>query len=83
VKRNLEKLETVLIVVALVSLWPLLIRYQDRAPWYRGWLIVVLAMMVWVAVRRLGRTRAAAEEAKRKRDEMERTHRPPPFLGGP
>ncbi|MBN1459699.1 MAG: hypothetical protein JXA57_09175 [Armatimonadetes bacterium] len=79
-KKTLEKLETVLILVALVSLWPLLIEY--RALWYRGWLIVVLAMMVWVAIRRLGRTRAAAEEAKRKRDEMEKMQGRPPFLSG-
>jgi hypothetical protein len=79
VKKTLEKLESVLILAALVSLWPLLTDY--RAPWYRGWLIVVLALMVWVAVRRLGRTRAAAEEAKRKRDEMEKMRRPP-FLSG-
>ena len=81
-KKTLEKLETVLILVALVSLWPLLIDYQARAPWYRGWLILILGMMVWVAARRLGRTRAAAEEAKRKRDEMEKTQGRPPFLRG-
>jgi hypothetical protein len=80
VKKALEKLETVLIMVALVSLWPLLIEYE--ALWYRGWLLVALGMMVWVAVRRVGRTRAAAEEAKRKRDEMEKMQGRPPFLGG-
>jgi hypothetical protein len=67
--------ESVLIVVALISLWPLLAGY--RPPWYRIWLLLMLAAMAWVAVRRLRRVRAAAEEAKRKRDEAERSGRPP------
>jgi fatty acid desaturase len=74
----LESVETVLIVVALVSLWPLLFGFN--AVWYWVWLTAVLAAMVWVAVRRFRRIREAAEEAKRKRDEMEKSGRPP-FLG--
>jgi fatty acid desaturase len=74
----LESIETVLIVVALVSLWPLLFRFN--AAWYWVWLTAVLAAMVWVTVRRLRRIREAAEEAKRKRDEMAKSGRPP-FLG--
>ncbi len=74
----LESVETVLIVVALVSLWPLLTGFN--AAWYQIWLAAVLAAMVWVAVRRFRRIREAAEEAKRKRDEMEKSGRPP-FLG--
>ena len=70
-----ELVETVLIVVALVSLWPLLLEY--KAAWYQVWLVAMLGAMVWVAARRIGRTRQAAEEAKRKRDEMERGGRPP------
>jgi hypothetical protein len=77
--RRLESVETVLIVVALISLWPLLLRFS--APWYQVWLAVVLGAMVWVAVRRFRRIRDAAEEAKRKRDEMEKSGRPP-FLSG-
>ena len=73
--KKLERLETVLILVALVSLWPLLLEYG--ALWYRLWLVVMLGAMVWVAARRIGRTREAAEEAKRKRDEMEKGGRPP------
>ncbi len=78
--KKLERVETALIVVALVSLWPLLWEYG--ALWYRLWLVAVLGAMAWVAVRRLGRVRAAAEEAKRKRDEMEKTGRPPFLTGG-
>jgi fatty acid desaturase len=74
----LESVETVLIVVALVSLWPLLFGFN--AVWYWVWLTAVLAAMVWVAVRRFRRIREAAEEAKRKRDEMEKSGRPP-YLG--
>ena len=70
-----ELVETVLIVVALISLWPLLLEY--KAAWYQVWLVAMLGAMVWVAARRIGRTRQAAEEAKRKRDEMERGGRPP------
>lgn len=73
--RRFEKLEMVLIIVALVSLWPIIIGYH--AWWYRGWLVVVLGFMIWMTIRRLGRISAAAEEAKRKRDEMERGGRPP------
>jgi len=75
---GVDKLESGLILVALVSLWPLLTGYG--ALWYRIWLVVVLGIMVWVARRRIIRIRAAVEEAKRKRDEAQRTRRPP-FLG--
>jgi hypothetical protein len=71
----LERIETVVILVALASLWPLLFDYL--APWYRAWLVVVLGGMIWVTVRRMRRIRAAAEEAKRLRDEMEKSNRPP------
>ncbi len=67
--------ESILIVVALVSLWPLLL--PERPTWYRFWLLFVLAAMAWVAFRRLKRIRAAADDAKRRRDEAERSHRPP------
>ncbi len=76
--KRFEKVEAVLIIVALLSLWPVLLGY--RAWWYRGWLVVVLGFMVWMTIRRMNRIKAAAEEAKRKRDEMERGGRPP-FLG--
>jgi hypothetical protein len=75
---RLEKTESILIVIALLSLWPVLLGY--RAIWYRAWLVGVLAFMVWVAIRRLERVREAAREAKRKRDEAERSGRPP-WLG--
>ena len=71
----MQKIETALILVALGSLWPLIVGYNSW--WYRGWLVVVLGLMVWVAARRLGRIRAASDEAKRVRDEMEKGRRPP------
>jgi hypothetical protein len=74
-----EIIESVLIVVALVSLWPLLAKY--RSPGYSIWLLIVLAIMAWVAVRRLRRIRQAIDEAKRTRDEAERSGRPPSLSG--
>ncbi len=62
----MQALESVLILVALFSLMPLLLGFSPW--WYHVWLVLVLGGMVWVAVRRLRRTREAAEEAKRKRD---------------
>jgi hypothetical protein len=50
-------IEWILIFLALLSLWPWILGY--RAPWYRGLLIVALAAMVWVAVRRITRVRRA------------------------
>ena len=71
----MQKLETALVIVALVSLWPLIVGYSPL--WYQVCLGIVLGLMLWVAMRRLSRVRAASEEAKRKRDEMERGGRPP------
>lgn len=71
----MQRLETGLIIIALVSLWPLLVGYSPL--WYQVWLGVVLGLMLWVAVRRLSRVGAASDEAKRKRDEMERGGRRP------
>ncbi len=67
--------ESVLILIALVSLWPMMWDYKPM--WYRVWLVVMLLAMGWVAQRRLARVRAASDEAKRMRDEMERGGRPP------
>lgn len=72
----MDKLESVLILVALVSLWPRLTPYGGLW-WYWVWLVVVLGLMVWVARRRIARTRSAVDEAKRKRDGAERGGRPP------
>jgi fatty acid desaturase len=76
-------IETIIILVALLSMWPLIIGYEWAAsPWYKfGYLAVVLIGMIWVTVRRMTRVRAAADEAKRKRDESARTGRPP-WVGG-
>lgn len=76
-------IETIVIVVGLASLWPIILGWGwAETAWYRlAWLPLVLAGLVWVTVRRLGRIRAAAEEAKQKRDAAERSSRPP-WLGG-
>jgi hypothetical protein len=69
-------LESALILVALFSLVPML-WVSPRPLLYDIWLGLMLIAMVWVSARRLGRTRVAVEEAKRKRDEAARTGRPP------
>jgi len=78
--RHVVIVESALIVIALVSLWPMLWDYKPM--WYRVWLVLMLGAMAWVASRRVARVRAAAEHAKRMRDEMARGGRPP-FLGPP
>jgi len=72
---RVEILESVLIGIALASLWPVVLGY--RALWYWFWLLVILGTMGWVARRRLRRIRTAADEAKRKRDEAKRSGTPP------
>ena len=71
----MELVESLLILVALFSLLPLLFGFNPQ--WYKVWLAVALALMVWVAVRRLRRMGQAADEAKRKRDQDQRGSRPP------
>jgi len=75
--------ETIIVIVALASIWPLIIGYQwAGTPWYKfGYMAVVLIGMAWVTVRRMTRIRSAADEAKRKRDESARSGRPP-WMGG-
>ncbi|MCJ7822640.1 MAG: hypothetical protein MUQ26_06125 [Armatimonadetes bacterium] len=73
--RRMVIFESALIILALASLWPLLVGFHH--PVYSLWLCAMLGAMVWVAVRRLKRVRAASEEAKRKRDDAERSGRPP------
>jgi len=65
--RPVQLYESILILIALFSIVPMIWGYS--APWYRVWLVVVLAGMAWVAVRRLRRTREAIDEQKRKRDQ--------------
>lgn len=71
----MELVESLLILVAVFSLLPLLVGF--RPLWYQLWLAAVLGAMIWVAARRLRRTREAVEEAKRKRDREERGCGPP------
>jgi len=69
-----QVIESILILVALGSLWPYIVGYRE--PWYTGWMLAMLGVMVWVATRRLARIRSAAEEAKGKHDESQRPRRP-------
>jgi membrane protein implicated in regulation of membrane protease activity len=70
-----EIFESVLIVIALLSLWPVVLGY--RGLWYDIWLLAALGLMAWVAARRIRRVREAAKESQRKRDEAQRSGRPP------
>lgn len=49
-------IETVLIFVAMLSLWPWILGHR-REPWSRLLLLAALAAMIWVAVRRINRIR--------------------------
>jgi len=51
-------IETVLIFIAILSLWPWILGYRTEL-WSRGLLIAALVAMVWVAVRRVNRVRRA------------------------
>jgi len=77
--KQTEIIESALIVVALLSLWPVILGHRSLL--YSLWLISMLGAMVWLAVRRLRRIRAAADEAKRIRDETEKPQRPPSLDG--
>ncbi len=71
----MQKIETALVLIALATLWPYIVGFKPW--WYQAWMVVVLGLMAWVAVRRLGRIRAAADEAKKIREEQEKGRRPP------
>lgn len=70
----MQVIESILILVALASLWPYIVGYRE--PWYTVWMLAMLGVMVWVATRRLARIRSAAAEAKEKHNEAERLRGP-------
>ena len=70
----MQIIESILILLALASLWPYIIGYRE--PWYMGWMLAMLGVMVWVATRRLARIRSAAAEAQEKHDAATRTGDP-------
>lgn len=49
-------IETVLIFLAILSLWPWILGYR-RELWSQGLLLAALVAMIWVAVRRISRIR--------------------------
>jgi hypothetical protein len=63
-------LEWVVIVAALLSLWPAILGYHENL--YRGWLAGMVIALVWVTRNRLSRIRQAAAEAKRLQEELDR-----------
>ena len=52
-----ELLEWIAILIAIVSLWPLILGV--RSLWYYAWLVIVLAAMVKVFLNRVARLRRA------------------------
>ena len=58
-------LEWIIIVIALLSLWPVILGHNSL--WYSIYLFVVMLALVWVTRNRVVRTREAAREAKLKR----------------
>lgn len=70
----MQVIESILILVALASLWPYIVGYRET--WYTVWLLAVVGLMVWVTTRRLARIRSAADEAKEKHDEAQRLRGP-------
>jgi hypothetical protein len=50
-----EIIEWLLMLLAIASIWPWVLGY--RPDWYRLLLVVVLALMLWVTLRRVGRVR--------------------------
>lgn len=70
----MQVIESILILVALASLWPYILGYRE--PWYTVWTLAMLGVMVWVTTRRLARIRSAAAEAKGKHDQAERLRGP-------
>jgi hypothetical protein len=53
--KRLELLEWIVIIIALVSLWPVVIGYSPI--WYKLYLVVVLGALIWVTRNRLHRIR--------------------------
>lgn len=72
-------IETVVILVALASLWPLILGYEwSGSPWYKfGYLALLLVALLWVTSRRLRRIRQAASQARQRREETQKGRRPP------
>ena len=58
-------IETILILGALASLWPVVFMHP-RPDWYGGYLVGVLAVMAIVAVLRIRRIRQALRDQRTK-----------------
>jgi hypothetical protein len=63
--RWIEVIEWVLILGALVSLWPVAFK-ATRPSWYEWYLTGVLALMAVIAIRRIRRLRRAFRDQKTK-----------------
>jgi len=54
-------IETILIFLAILSLWPWILGYRSEL-WSRLLLAAALVAMIWVAVRRVSRIRRARDK---------------------
>ncbi|NIM06278.1 MAG: hypothetical protein GTO55_07840 [Armatimonadetes bacterium] len=70
-------IEWIIIIVGLISIWPIIAGYH--AIWYSIYLFVVMLALIWVTRSRLRRIRQAADESRRKQEEIERTGPKPMF----
>ena len=68
--KHLVLWEWLIILLALASLWPVVLRYD--ALWYKIYLVIIMLALLVVTRNRFLRTRDAAAEAQRKHDEMTR-----------
>ena len=75
--KRLIIIEWIIILLALVSLWPVII--GDQPGWYYGILVAVLLALIWVTRNRVLRTQKAAQEAREKHDEATKHLRRPPL----
>jgi len=77
--RKGEKWETIIIVLSILSLWPVIKWYnsnQNTPFYYHIFLVVVLGVLGFITYRRIKRLRAALKDLKAKRE-----RRPfPPFF---
>ena len=58
-----ELLEWIAILIAIVSLWPLILGV--RSLWYYAWLVIVLAAMVKIFLNRVARLRRVVPPSRK------------------
>jgi len=71
--KKAEILETVFIIISIVTLWPVIKWYNAKEPiplGYYGLLLVVLGVLAFITVRRVKRLRKAMRNAKNRRGNL-------------